>query len=1384
MAARPQSPGKSAPLIVQQMMHYLPGSASIALPVPQLPSSDSGSSAVVIPYRSTYEYCNRESDSHKKIKAIHIPLSSHVHHFISDSFSSKYERLESHNGEDPATTATAELTEADEGSEIRLICSICRYHWIIKIDKNHAGDCGSTPMNIHHLMQTEYSAQKSLKHGVNSDEVEEIVVSEDFTMTCAICSTVVSINVHVPRLTEEITSTFKQEVIERRIETFEKARNKAMAAEGRPELPSLAIPTSQQSYHTLFRILSDPLNRESGTEPRTIRLDNVSVNTKIDPTILKHFCFRSDEEAGVWRPPMANEDTNESKNVKRLLEDTKMEIAIIAWQDSKNTANPYQISTNNEFPAIRDILQCNGYPTTARKLGYVDPTTPVSLRYASLGAVPDFSDALLLQTFDRQNACDPTNSAYYLECLREISTVRESEELQIRVVEMQSLGALTRDDLRNAYAQLGIDDPDSFNDDSIVIGIYKARLQDAPASASKLKSALQIIADARDSPEISAYLQADSLNDAQSYSTLEISKDADDDMIITSYEIKKDLPAKVDVMNSALVVLAKTRKSPRLLTYAESKGLTGPVPTINAAYSTLGVHNSMEDSHIVTVYEIRVSDNPDEIISMRNALRSIAQNRKSPMLKYFLDTGIVDLTIEPEASETEPVGLRNIGNTCYLNSLLQFYFTVKPLREMILSFDDSQKEDIAEAIRYGKRIGGRKVTEWEINRAQNFVHELGGLFNDMIMSTESAVAPKHQLAYLTLVSSKDALQDIERRESIDVAMADADAKELLPAVQDTSTKQEATEGTDNKTSSPDVVEISSDEDSDGVLVQEDEGFLVREDEDVIMQDKENISPSKSHDDKIPPSSPTERRVLGEIVAVNTTNRAGPSSSTQLADLTVSPEMLSKPSQAERDLETKADQVIEEHKQPLLLLPPPESITSSKFPPTVPPRDNYMNLGMQQDVTECIDNVLFQIEAALKPQNTDVDGEQIDLVKDLFYGKTKQTLEIRAAARTAANVESSVTGGSLLVRTKEERFSHIIVDVAAGPRDIYDALGACFDVETVKLDGHPARRYVTLTQLPPILQIQVQRVQYDREQGRVFKSNAPLIFDSTIYLDRYMDSLPSDQLEGADLKKRREEVWAWKEELQLLEKRKENLTAILDKQNDLTALQTLKATREWLLQVRGATTGITAAADMNSSLSYSDESLLERQEGLGESAEDVKVNATLTDIIADIQSEMEALDDSIPELDIKIQDLNAKITSQYADLKNLGYRVHSVFIHRGQATFGHYWIYIYDFAAWKFRKYNDERVTDVSEDEVLPFTKDEFARINMANFDNSAATPYFLVFVREDLTDQLLEAVKRKLPKKPAEHSLEQVLEPVELEKGEETYVDGELRSIPTSPPIL
>lgn len=102
-----------------------------------------------------------------------------------------------------------------------------------------------------------------------------------------------------------------------------------------------------------------------------------------------------------------------------------------------------------------------------------------------------------------------------------------------------------------------------------------------------------------------------------------------------------------------------------------------------------------------------------------DALDALADHKSSHELKQ----GVLDLRREnniqgsgPVGHSTGtrpvdwglPVGLNNIGNTCYLNSLLQYLYTVKAVRDIANNYDEFKLELADEAIDE-RRIGGNKM---------------------------------------------------------------------------------------------------------------------------------------------------------------------------------------------------------------------------------------------------------------------------------------------------------------------------------------------------------------------------------------------------------------------------------------------------------------------------------------------------------------------------------------------------------------------------------------------------------------------------------------------------------------------------------------------------
>lgn len=160
-------------------------------------------------------------------------------------------------------------------------------------------------------------------------------------------------------------------------------------------------------------------------------------------------------------------------------------------------------------------------------------------------------------------------------------------------------------------------------------------------------------------------------------------------------------------------MIAEKRKSSALQAWLETGQLGEMEMDFGQAYTRLGIGDrTVEDELVITSYNLFAQETPSQLKELRRALAAIAKSRKSFYLQSFLHSN----TTEHKSSEW-PVGLENIGNTCYLNSLLQFYFTVKPLRELVLNFD-KYKMDLSDKAFDKKQVGSRKVSRKEVERAQ------------------------------------------------------------------------------------------------------------------------------------------------------------------------------------------------------------------------------------------------------------------------------------------------------------------------------------------------------------------------------------------------------------------------------------------------------------------------------------------------------------------------------------------------------------------------------------------------------------------------------------------------------------------------------------------
>ncbi|KAG9313925.1 hypothetical protein JVU11DRAFT_4697 [Chiua virens] len=673
------------------------------------------------------------------------------------------------------------------------------------------------------------------------------------------------------------------------------------------------------------------------------------------------------------------------------------------------------------------------------------------------------------------------------------------------------------------------------------------------------------------------------------------------DCLKRAWRDPKDGAQRLRDANDAFRIVAESRGSVNLWKLWEDATRDGMDPS--RAYTFLEAPQELDDVMLMTVFMVRLADQPHQGDRLREALLTIAEARDSARLRGFLETGQDPGELIPTTRPDFPRGLNQLGNTCYLNSLLQYFYTIKELRDAVGPLAN-MSDKVLEDEKYSDddlkrhRVGGRLITRREIFRSKKFVSQLASLFYNLEHADEPSVTPTMDLAKLALVTSRD--EEDEEAESRGT---------------DSSNDTDATLVEDSQS----IGRLANAESGDSVL-----GKRARDDNAMDV-------------DGEAPKSP-----------VSDSEKNGSSSSKSIS----SKETTAKNSAQKDDDDTSKKTSLPERKVQ----------TTS---------DSVMMFGKQHDVSECMDNCMFQIEIALLNFSglSDPQGKG-SLVKRLFYGKLRQRL-------TPDHRKSRAT-----VTEKQDLFSHLPVNVADTGIDIYDGLSAYFD-DLVDYEGGKARMEVSLVELPPLMQIQLQRVQFNRETLQPYKSQAYVKFGEIIYMDRFLDS--ADPQKKAKSKHIQTVLNARRERLRLLT---ENKHAPFD-------------------------------TCLDSTLNF-----LTKQEN-------VMLPQLDDELVAQLNNEQQVLSTEIEGLRSEIARLKEELEELWKDDTTFAYELTSVFIHRGTSpSFGHYFFYSRNLPDKpdEWFKYNDSTVSDILKAEVLA--------------DATALTenPYLLVFARKG--SEVVHTVKR------------------------------------------
>lgn len=599
---------------------------------------------------------------------------------------------------------------------ISSVCLDCHFHFVFKMkwEEDHAQSlcdassaCWPLRDNVfpwHHLVWVGSDSDTNITR--DHSKYYPLLARESFVCSAPPCTFQVVLEVSQPRMPQWwIELLLDQDTIRQQIE-FAKAEDPIKYEAATQEWTRQA-PVNLNTY----------LKNQLESTPETTR--SISKRNKRFAVVFGPRCYplfrqlgfdeKIDEQDGVDEgsftpsppaPPGGPMGATELGTYRSFVEDVRAEVQNLIHRGNLGAEPPSFITE-----ALHTDLGCQEIPSAALS-GYAKTE-----RYKLLGVLPAQSREIIVNAYKRQWELMPGRRKELVEALMSVAHDSQDDLLsdyavtQSSLFDSQAIGPQLDEDgsILQSLAYLGLSPPNRYSADQ-VIEAFRKKMTESPQEASTARNVLMAMAQG----------STDDLYQAK------LLMETDAKMSLETARAVLELSPGPDDAEAAVV--AAREKIASAMTAGHKEILLDALDSI-AEHTASAV----------------IKQNVMELRHMHATYGTSAYNGTKPGAS-------VDLNL--------PVGLDNIGNTCYLNSLLQYLFTVEPVREVVLGYEsfalgleDSSIEE--------RRIGGNKMQmdRGEAVVARAFAQELASLFQTLQSSDKAATRPSQRLANAVLLST-------------------------------------------------------------------------------------------------------------------------------------------------------------------------------------------------------------------------------------------------------------------------------------------------------------------------------------------------------------------------------------------------------------------------------------------------------------------------------------------------------------------------------------------------------------------------------------------------------------------------------------------------------